>query len=206
VALKAVSPRLCRGFSGHPLTTVTPSPAQPAPVRTCKSTGICRRKKKLPQAGQEPVEAVESRHISPDGAHLNRSWAGTQRYSAKIFPHFSGTWMDWGISRHFIHRMSCRLDWNDRPDNGLRHSAPRQNPTFGTSFAMPLAAPVKMRRRLRWNWTAGPPNAIDSGFWICQFPTRHVLCRRVRQGVYFPTSAPAAIGDTPRQPRPDALP
>ena len=39
--------------------------------------------KKLPQVGQEPVEAVESRPISPDGLHNTRKLRRTQRYFAK---------------------------------------------------------------------------------------------------------------------------
>jgi hypothetical protein len=61
------------------------------------------RKKKLPQAGQEPVEAVESRHISPDGGHLTQSLPRTQRYSAKNFLHFAGFRMDPQNPLHFIH-------------------------------------------------------------------------------------------------------
>jgi hypothetical protein len=35
--------------------------------------------KKLPQAGQEPVEAVESRRICPDALHGSREVLGRQR-------------------------------------------------------------------------------------------------------------------------------
>lgn len=37
--------------------------------------------KKLPQVGQEPVEAVESRHISPDGVHNTRIFAQSKDIS-----------------------------------------------------------------------------------------------------------------------------
>jgi hypothetical protein len=42
-----------------------------------------RRIKKLPQAGQEPVEAVESRRICPDALHSSEKLHGRQRYSDK---------------------------------------------------------------------------------------------------------------------------
>ena len=44
--------------------------------------------KKLPQVGQEPVEAVESRPISPDGLYNIRKFAVTQRYFRKSGNYF----------------------------------------------------------------------------------------------------------------------
>jgi hypothetical protein len=40
--------------------------------------------KKLPQAGQEPVEAVESRRIGPDALHSTGKTQPWQRYSGQI--------------------------------------------------------------------------------------------------------------------------
>jgi hypothetical protein len=44
--------------------------------------------KKLPQAGQEPVEAVESEHIRPDAPHDTRILQGRKDIPLKNLPHF----------------------------------------------------------------------------------------------------------------------
>jgi hypothetical protein len=112
----------------------------PPPVRgsnrggTCKLAAISRRKKKLPQAGQEPVEAVESRHISPDGAHLTRSRAATQRYSAKIFRHFTTIWRNWEIPRRFIDPTTCRPGAKQLYGQGFRPSRSGQKCGFQVPF------------------------------------------------------------------------
>jgi hypothetical protein len=82
-----------KGQDGHPLQAGIDAPIR-APLGPPVESGATKweagHKKKLPQAGQEPVEAVESRHICPDRPHINRKLPAGQRYSAKIFPHFRG--------------------------------------------------------------------------------------------------------------------
>ena len=98
------------------------------------------------------MEAVESRHISPDGPHLTRDLPRTQRYSAKIFPHFAGIWMDWEIPRVLytlfaVTPAPChdpaatdfrRADWHRS-----RHTFPR---SIRGHFGGRLAIPGHVRR------------------------------------------------------------